>query len=112
MSNIEKKVLYSKYLSLYGNLLTPYQQEIFTLYNDNDVSLTEIGEQYNITRQGVREIIKKVINKLSDYENKLNFTAFSEDITRDLYKLREVMSERDDKEIINKISDIINKMED
>ena len=41
----------------YGDLLTPRQKEFYDLYYNDDLSLAEIAENYDITRQGVRDII-------------------------------------------------------
>ena len=39
----------------YGDLLTPRQKEFYDLYYNDDLSLAEIAENYDITRQGVRD---------------------------------------------------------
>ena len=41
----------------YGDLLTARQKEFYDLYYNDDLSLAEIAENYEITRQGVRDII-------------------------------------------------------
>lgn len=55
----------------YGGLLNKHQSEIMRLYHDCDMSLAEIAEQKDITRQGVREVIVRSTKKLQDYEEKL-----------------------------------------
>ena len=58
---------------LYGNLLTKKQFEFLNDYYNNDLSLSEIAENNDITRQAVRDIIKKGEKKLFEYEEKLLF---------------------------------------
>ena len=41
----------------YGEVLTPRQKEFFDLYYNEDLSLAEIAENYDISRQGVRDVI-------------------------------------------------------
>ena len=56
---------------IYGKLLTDKQYEFIDDYYNNDLSLSEIAENNNITRQAVRDVIKKGENKLFEYEEKL-----------------------------------------
>ena len=55
----------------YKELLTLKQQEYFVLYYYEDLSLKEIAEFKNVSRNAVFDQIKKVINILEDYEAKL-----------------------------------------
>lgn len=56
---MEEKVKISMLCQLYGKLLTKKQFEFIDDYYNNDLSLSEIAENHNITRQAVRDIIKK-----------------------------------------------------
>ena len=58
---------------IYGKLLTEKQFEFINDYYNNDLSLSEIAENNDITRQAVRDIIKKGERKLFEYEEKLLF---------------------------------------
>ena len=51
-------------LQIYGAMLTEKQYGLLDDYYNNDLSLSEIAENYDITRQAVRDIIKKGENKL------------------------------------------------
>lgn len=55
----------------YGELLTQKQKTIFELFHLNDLSLTEIGCELNISRQAVRDQLKRTEKILLDYEEKL-----------------------------------------
>lgn len=54
----------------YGDLLTDRQKEFFDLYYNEDLSLAEIGENYGITRQGVRDVIVRGEAYLETIEEK------------------------------------------
>mgnify|MGYP004666212287 FL=1 len=70
---MEKKIKISMLCEIYGKLLTEKQLEILNDYYNNDLSLTEIAENNNITRQAVLDNIKKGENKLFEFEEKLSF---------------------------------------
>lgn len=68
---MEKNVKISMLCQIYGKLLTKKQLEILQDYYDKDLSLSEIAQNQEITRQAVRDIIKKGENKLFELEEKL-----------------------------------------
>ena len=70
---MDKNVKVSILCDLYGKLLTEKQFQFLNDYYNNDLSLSEIAENNQITRQAVRDIIKKGENKLLEYEEKLLF---------------------------------------
>ena len=70
---MEKNVKISILCDLYGKLLTQKQFDFLNDYYNNDLSLSEIAENNSITRQAVRDIIKKGEKKLFEYEEKLEF---------------------------------------
>ena len=55
----------------YGELLTERQKEFFDLYYNEDLSLAEIAENAGITRQGVRDAIKRAEAQLLEMEDRL-----------------------------------------
>lgn len=59
----------------YGPLLTAKQQIIYDLYYQQDLSLGEIAEQQNVSRQAVYDLLKRTDESLHDYEEKLNLIA-------------------------------------
>lgn len=59
----------------YGDLLTDKQKELFDLYYNHDLSLSEIAEQVNITRQGVRDSIVRAEHALQTMEDNLGLVA-------------------------------------
>ena len=69
---MEKNVEISILCQLYGKALTNKQYELIDDYYNNDLSLSEIAENNNITRQAVRDIIKKGENKLYELEDNIS----------------------------------------
>ena len=68
---MDRKVEISVLCEIYGKLLTEKQLNILDNYYNLDLSLSEIAENEGITRQAVRDIIKKGENKLFEFEEKL-----------------------------------------
>ena len=68
---MDKKVEISMLVQIYGKLLTEKQIDILDNYYNMDLSLSEIAENNGITRQAVRDIIKKGEKKLFEFEEKL-----------------------------------------
>ena len=78
------KLFISRYNDFYGCLLTKHQCEMIRLYYDCDISLFEIAEQFGVSRQAVRDTIKRAENLLEDYETKLG-------LSKKFLKMQEVM---------------------
>ena len=57
-------------LDFYGEILTPRQREFFDLYYNEDLSLAEIAENYDISRQGVRDAIVRAETAMNELEDK------------------------------------------
>lgn len=71
----EKDLSVALLLDFYGEILTEKQREVMELYYDDDLSLAEIAAQANITRQGVRDSIKRGEATLRDMEQKLGLVS-------------------------------------
>ncbi len=67
----EKNLQIGYLLDFYGDVLPERKREIMDLYYNDDLSLAEIAEQMGITRQAVRDAVKKTETELFFYEEKL-----------------------------------------
>ena len=56
----------------YGELLTEHQRSVYEDAIYNDMSLSEIAEEYGISRQGVHDLIRRCDKILAGYEEKLH----------------------------------------
>lgn len=66
-----KNLTMSSLLDIYGGLLTEKQRSFLDYYYNDDLSLAEIAENENITRQGVYDVIKRAGDQLNNFEKKL-----------------------------------------
>ena len=112
---MEEKVKLSMLCQIYGKLLTEKQYEFINDYYNNDLSLSEIAENHNITRQAVRDIIKKGEKKLFEYEEKLLFMKKTmnqekqiENILAQLNKIHEDSSDEKVNNILEEVKKELN----
>ena len=67
----EKNLKLASLLDFYGEVLSERKQSVLSLYYNEDLSLAEIAEEIGISRQGVRDLIKKAEDELIFLEEKL-----------------------------------------
>ena len=85
---------------VYEALLTDREKEIFKYYYYEDLSLSEIGDNLNITRTGVFNTLKKVEEKLHQYESDLKLMNIKN-------TLKGLLEEQDIETIKSKLKKII-----
>ena len=90
---LEQSLLYD----FYGELLTPHQKSIYEDFVLNDLSLGEIAEERNISRQAVYDIVKRCKKQLEGSEQKLHllerFTKVKESVESIHAKAEEILQE-------------------
>ncbi len=100
-------------LDFYGGMLNDRQREVLNLYYDDDLSLSEIAEITDISRQGVHDLIKRGEAKLTEADSALGLVARFEKIKEtvdSLEKLIEKTYGRNNKEISALIEQIKNQV--
>ena len=90
-------------MDFYQELLTEKQKEALNLYYDNDFSLAEIAEHMDISRQGVRDFIKRGEKQLYDFEEALGLTERFGCIMKEVENIEKIVSglSKKDKEAIS-----------
>ena len=114
MIELEKNVYITELFSIYGELLSLAQQKMLKYYYEMDLSLSEIAENANITRQAVRDNLKKGESKLFEYEEKLGImkkTLMQEEkIANILSEITKIKENTSDKEIARILEDVKSKL--
>lgn len=81
--NLEITIL----LDFYGDMLTPKQREFLDYYYNEDLSLAEIAANVGITRQGVRDAIKRAECQLIEMEQRLGLVDRFKDVQKGLEEI-------------------------
>lgn len=76
-------------LDFYGQLLTDSQYKCMDMHYNQDMSLSEIADELNITRQGAHDFIKRGRSALYDYESKLKLMERFCEIRQNLKTMQE-----------------------
>ncbi len=69
---MEEFVYYNNLFDVYSSLLTDKEQVTFRDYYQEDLSLSEIATENNVSRAAVQKTIKTVLDKLKYYEDMLH----------------------------------------
>lgn len=75
----------------YGELLTEKQKQVYEMHYQNDLSLTEIGEELSISRQAVRDQLKRTEKILQGYEEKLQLISRFQVQKRAVQEMKQIM---------------------
>lgn len=97
---MEEVVYYNNLYDLYGDLLTTKQRQYFEDYYFNNLSFSEMADNYNVSRNAVFKQIHIVTNKLEEYEKKLGLLKRKE-------KLMKLIVSVDDKKLKEKLEELI-----
>jgi len=97
---VEDIIYYNNLYDFYGNLLTDKQREYFEDYYFNNLSLAEMAENYEVSRNAISKQLHIVTDKLVEYESKLKLYKKRE-------KIIELIREIDDSKLRKKIEELI-----
>jgi len=100
---MEDRVEISLLMDFYGPLLTQKQSGIMQWYYNDDLSLSEIAELNETSRQAIHDLIKRCYKQLLSYESKLNLLQKSMDREKEIINFLEYLKNKysiDDEDII------------
>lgn len=85
-----KNLAMSYLLDFYGEVLTEKQRDMMVQYYNDDLSLAEIADNFGITRQGVRDAIKRGEAVMQELEEKVGFAARYRTVQEGVARLEEL----------------------
>ena len=100
---IEQIIKVSQLYDFYSELLSQKQKQYLNDYFFNDLSLTEISENYEISKQAVSNNIKRTIIELEQFEETLNLIKLNNER---LFLLNEIRKLTDNEEILDYIEQL------
>ena len=101
---IEQVIKISQLYDFYSELLSDKQKQYLNDYYFNDLSLTEISENYNISKQAVSNNIKRTVLELEQFEEKLNLIKLN---NQRLFLLNEIKKSTNDTEVLTYVDELI-----
>lgn len=104
--SLEKTVFISQLFSFYKSLLTDKQRDMLSLYYEEDLSLSEIAEEFDISRQGVHDNIRRGVKSLEDYEKSLHLNERRHQRIELLNQLDELIKEDQASEMISQLLEL------
>ena len=99
-------------LDFYSELLTDKQRDVMDLYYNNDYSLAEIAQNLDISRQGVRDFIKRGEKQLNEFEEKLGMVSRFNAVTQCVKKIDELLNEINRDTVLYGKREIAKQLED
>ena len=105
-SKLDELIYLSMLYDFYGELLPDNKKQVFEDYVLNDLSLSEIAEHMNISRQGVHDIVKRCTQELKDYEEKLSLLKKFAKIKDMLESIKDLCYKISETGEINKLHEI------
>lgn len=105
---IERNILFD----YYGDLLTERQRSIYQDAVYGDLSLSELADDYGISRQGVHDQIKKCDRALEGYEQILHLIEKSENIKNYTDSLLLEVKKTGDEQLVNKVLELVTRIKE
>ena len=108
---MEKHVEVSILWQIYGKLLTDKQNKVLNYYYNDDLSLSEIADLTNVSRQAVNDIIKKGEAKLFEYEKILHIMKKAQENEKTIQLILSKLSKIEDSSSDKKIEKILSEVQ-
>ena len=98
-----KNLNFSYLLDFYKNVLPDRTANMLDMYYNEDLSLSEIADNFGITRQGVRDLIKRGEEELLKLEEKIGLIKKIEDLDKEIKEIKNFAKNKNYIEILDKL---------
>lgn len=83
-----KDYTYLALMDIYGDALTEKQRDMLADYYERDYSLSEIADNFGVSRQAVHSAVKQSEESLSEFESKFKIRFFVSEIVKRLQDIK------------------------
>ncbi len=104
MNTLDKSIEIIELYDVYQELLTKKQQEYMESYYYNNYSISEIAENFDISRNAVHDQLKRTVKKLYDYEEKLKLKL-------NIKKRKTIINKIREEENLSEIHNLVEELE-
>ncbi len=108
--NMEKIVKVAQLYDMYGALLNEKQRDVINCYYNEDLSLQEIADNTGRTKQAISDMINRSVDKLFEFEDELSLLKSKTELVGALYDIRELIESSNNKEAIEMLNIVIEKI--
>ena len=107
---MEKIVKVTQLYDIYGALLNEKQKDVINCYYNEDLSLQEIADNDGRSKQAISDMINRSVDKLFEFENELSLLKSKTELKASLLDIRELIESSNNKEAIDKLTELIEKI--
>ena len=107
---MEKIVKVAQLFDIYGALLNEKQRDVINCYYNEDLSLQEIADNSDRSKQAISDMINRSVDKLFEFEDELSLLKNKMELTDSLLSIRELIESSNNKEAIEKLTELIERI--
>nr|WP_072537097.1 sigma factor-like helix-turn-helix DNA-binding protein [Anaerococcus mediterraneensis] len=107
---MEKIVQVAQLFDIYGALLNEKQRDVINCYYNEDLSLQEIADNSDRSKQAISDMINRSVDKLFEFEDELSLLKNKMELADSLLSIRELIESSNNKEAIEKLTELIERI--
>ncbi|MDY2918498.1 MAG: sigma factor-like helix-turn-helix DNA-binding protein [Anaerococcus sp.] len=107
---MEKIVKVAQLFDIYGPLLNEKQRDVINSYYNEDLSLQEIADNTQRSKQAISDMINRSVEKLFEFEDELSLFETKQNLKDSLFLIKELMDDSNYTQAKDEITRLIEKM--
>ena len=104
---MEKIVKVAQLFDIYGPLLNEKQRDVINCYYNEDLSLQEIADNNNKSKQAISDMMTRSVDKLFEFEDELSLLEKQQQLKDALISIRELMESSNYEQASEMITQVI-----